>query len=88
MTADLLIYLALAAIGATAALAAVRLARARTTADRLLALQLLVAKAIAALFLMAAGAGEDALAETGLVLALLGAVTAAAFAQGSRRIGR
>ncbi len=88
MTGALLIHLALGAVGATATLAAIRLARARTTADRVLALQLIVAKAIAALFLMAAGFGLGALAETGLMLALLGAVTAAAFAQGSGDLGR
>ena len=88
MTGAALLLIALGAVGATAALSAVRVARARTTADRLLALQLLVAKAIAALFLMAAATGADALAETGLILALLGAVTAAVFAQGGRDLDR
>jgi Multiple resistance and pH regulation protein F (MrpF / PhaF). len=83
-----LLVAALGATAATAAISAFRLARARSTADRLLALQLLVAKAIAALFLMAAATGADALAETGLILALLGAVTAAVFAQGGRDVDR
>lgn len=78
-----LLLLAIGAVGATAGLAAFRLARSRTTPDRLLTLQLLAAKVIAALFLLSAGTGVAALAETALVLALLGAVTAAVFAQGA-----
>lgn len=78
---------ALGALGATMALASIRLVRSRRTPDRLLALQLLVAKTVAALFLLSAGTATSALAETGLVLSLLGAVAAAAFAQGSRDIG-
>jgi multisubunit Na+/H+ antiporter MnhF subunit len=87
VTPWLLLLPTLGAVGATAALALLRLVRSRSTPDRLLALQLLVAKAIAALFLLSAGTGTPALAETGLVMALLGAVTAAAFAQGGRDVG-
>lgn len=86
--ASALLILAMAAVAATAVLSTVRLMRARTTADRLLALQLFVAKAIAALFLMSAATGAEALAETGMVLALLGAVAAAVFAQGGRDVDR
>ncbi|MFP3943277.1 MAG: monovalent cation/H+ antiporter complex subunit F [Alphaproteobacteria bacterium] len=83
MSGSVLLFPAIGAVGATAGLAAFRLVRSRTTPDRLLALQLLVAKVIAVLFLLSAESGVAALAETALVLALLGAVTAAVFAQGS-----
>lgn len=82
-----LLLAALGAVGATMVLASAGLVRARATPDRLLALQLLVAKAVAALFLLSAGTDAPALAETGLVIALLGAVAAAAFAQGSGDVG-
>jgi len=76
--------LALGALGLTGALAGWRLARAVDAPDLLVALQLIAAKTVAALCLLAALTGVAALAETALALALLGAVGAAVFAQKAR----
>jgi multicomponent Na+:H+ antiporter subunit F len=67
---------------ATGALAAALLARAPGPADRLLLLQLLGVKAVAGCLALAAAFDQPALADAGVVLALLGAVAAAAFGQG------
>lgn len=66
-----------------AALAAPLLSRPGTLDDRIAVLQLLGAKAVAGCVALAAALGQPALADAGLVLALLGAVMAAVFAQGA-----
>ena len=68
---------------AVAALVAPLLARRATLADRVALLQLLAAKAVAGCVALGAALGQPALADAGLVLALLGAVAAAVFAQGA-----
>ena len=77
-----LIATALVLIGAGAALVAPRIARASGAADRLIALQLLSAKAIALCVGLSVLLAAPALADMAMVLALLGAVAAAVFAQG------
>ena len=84
MTADALIWATLAAVALTGATAVGRLLVARRTADVVLLLQLLSAKAIAAFALLSVLYGEPSLAETALALALLGAVGAAVFAHRRR----
>jgi multisubunit Na+/H+ antiporter MnhF subunit len=66
-----------------AAMVAPLLARPAPMADRVALLQLLGAKAVAGCVALGAALGQPALADAGLVLALLGAVTAAVFAQGA-----
>jgi multisubunit Na+/H+ antiporter MnhF subunit len=68
----------------TGAMAAARLRAASGPADRLLLIQLLAAKAVAGCLAVAVAFDQPALADAGLVLALLGAVGAAAFGQGGR----
>lgn len=77
----------LAAVGALGlvclgAAAAALLAAAQAPADRLLLIQLLGVKVVAGCLAVAVAFGQPALADAGLVLALLGAVAAAAFGQG------
>jgi multisubunit Na+/H+ antiporter MnhF subunit len=71
-----------------AAVVAPLLARPATMADRMALLQLLGAKAVAGCVAIGAALGQPALADAGLVLALLGAVAAAVFAQGAPGGGR
>ena len=75
-----------AALGLAVAtgLVAPLLNRTETLADRVALVQLLGAKAVAGCLIVAAAFGQPALADAGLVLALLGAVAAAVFAQGQR----
>jgi len=73
---------ALLGLLATGAMAAARLDAVRGPADRLLLIQLLAAKAVAGCMAVAVAFDQPALADAGLVLALLGAVGAAAFGQG------
>ena len=70
-------------LAALAVLVAPLIGHVRTMPDRMALLQLLGAKAVAGCVAMAAALGQPALADAGLVLALLGAVTAAVFAQGA-----
>lgn len=66
---------------AGAAVAAL-LAAAKAPADRLLLIQLLGVKVVAGCLAVAVAFDQPALADAGIVLALLGAVVAAAFGQG------
>lgn len=66
-----------------AALVAPLLSLPAAMADRVALLQLLGAKAVAGCVAIGAALGQPALADAGLALALLGAVTAAVFAQGA-----
>jgi multisubunit Na+/H+ antiporter MnhF subunit len=71
-------------LAVAAALAAPLLARRRLPlSDRVALLQLLGAKAVAGCVALGAALGQPALADAGLALALLGAVTAAVYAQGA-----
>lgn len=80
MTVELLIWATLGAMALTAAAVCARLVATRQTADIVLLLQLLSAKAIAVFFLFSILYGVAAFAETALAIALLGAVAAAVFA--------
>lgn len=80
MTADTIVWAALAAVALTASAVAMRMAWARHTADVVLLLQLLSAKAIVVFFLFAVLHDVPAFAETALAIGLLGAVAAAVFA--------
>jgi multisubunit Na+/H+ antiporter MnhF subunit len=82
MTAVWVLTPAALGLAAAAAVAAPLLNRPGTLADRVAIVQLLAAKATAGCLLVAAAFGEPALADAGLVLALLGAVAASVFAQG------
>ncbi len=66
-----------------AALVAPLMARSGALTDKVALLQLLGAKAVAGCVAIGAALGQPALADAGLVLALLGGVTAAVFAQGA-----
>jgi multisubunit Na+/H+ antiporter MnhF subunit len=70
----------------TAALAAPVLVRQTSLADRVAVVQLLAAKAVAAAVALGVALDEPALVDAGLLLALLGAVAAAIFAQGGGRV--
>ena len=74
-------YLLLAAgcVLATVALGLVRILRGPSTADRLMALQLLGTGGIAALLLLGAATGEAAVVDVALTLALLAAFASFAF---------
>lgn len=85
MTGATLAVMGLIGLIAAGAMAAARLAGAEAPADRLLLIQLLAAKAVAGCLAVAVAFDQPALADAGLVLALLGAVAAAAFGQGGRR---
>lgn len=70
-------------LAVAAALVAPLLARRLPLSDRVALLQLLGAKAVAGCVALGAALGQPALADAGLALALLGAVTAAVYAQGA-----
>ena len=56
-----------------------RAVRGPTSADRMLAIQLLGTTAVATLLLLAEASGREAIRDVALVLALLAAITALAF---------
>jgi multisubunit Na+/H+ antiporter MnhF subunit len=81
--AQLLMVAALLGLAVAAAIAAPLVSSRRGgLAERVALLQLLAAKVVAACLGVAAAFGQGALIDAGLVLALLGAVGAAVFAQG------
>lgn len=67
----------------TVALGLVRILRGPTNADRMLAAQLLGTGGVAALLLLGVATGTSALAEVGLLLALLAAFASVAFVSGA-----
>jgi multicomponent Na+:H+ antiporter subunit F len=67
----------------TVALGLVRILRGPTNADRMLAAQLLGTGGVAALLLLGVATGTSALAEVGLLLALLAAFASVAFVSGT-----
>ena len=67
----------------TVAIGLIRIVLGPTRGDRLMAAQLLGTGGIAALLLLAAARRTDAIADVGLILALLAAFAAAAFARGA-----
>ena len=70
---------------ATVALGLVRLLRGPSDADRMMAAQLLGTGGVAALLLLGVASGVGAVAEVGLLLALLSAFASVAFVVGARR---
>ncbi|MEL6198155.1 MAG: hypothetical protein AAFT19_09925 [Pseudomonadota bacterium] len=80
MTGDAIVWSALAVIALTASTVALRLIWARQTADLVLLLQLLSAKAIGVFFLFGVLYDLPAFAEIALSISLLGAVVAAVYA--------
>ena len=84
--AQAMMLAALLGLAVAAAIAAPLLsARRGGLAERIALLQLIAAKVVAACLGIAAAFDQGALIDAGLVLALLGAVTAAVFAQGLER---
>lgn len=84
--AQALMLAALLGIAVAAAIAAPLVSSHRGgLAERVALLQLIAAKVVAACLGIAAAFGQSALIDAGLVLALLGAVGAAVFAQGLSR---
>lgn len=79
---EFLIAAALAVL-VTVATGLVRILRGPTRTDRLMAAQLLGTGGIAVSLLVAAATQTDAIADVGLILALLAAFAAAAFARGA-----
>ena len=69
----------------TVALGLVRLLRGPTDADRMMAAQLLGTGGVAALLLLGVASGVGAVAEVGLLLALLAAFASVAFVVGANR---
>ena len=69
----------------TVALGLVRLLRGPSDADRMMAAQLLGTGGVAALLLLGVASGVGAVAEVGLLLALLSAFASVAFVIGARR---
>jgi multicomponent Na+:H+ antiporter subunit F len=67
----------------TVAAGLIRIVRGPTRTDRLMAAQLLGTGGIAVLLLLSAATRTDAIADVGLILALLAAFAAAAFARGA-----
>lgn len=72
----------------TVALGLVRILRGPTNADRMLAAQLLGTGGVAALLLLGVATGTSALAEVGLLLALLAAFASVAFVSGTTSGGQ
>lgn len=72
----------------TVALGLVRLLRGPEDADRMMAAQLLGTGGVAALLLLGVASGVGAVAEVGLLLALLSAFASVAFVIGARRPNR
>ena len=72
----------------TVALGLVRLLRGPSDADRMMAAQLLGTGGVAALLLLGVASGVGAIAEVGLLLALLSAFASVAFVIGARRPNR
>jgi multicomponent Na+:H+ antiporter subunit F len=70
---------------AMVALGLARILRGPSRADRLMAAQLLGTGGIAALLLLATAVRTNAIADVGLLLALLAAFASAAFARGAAR---
>jgi multicomponent Na+:H+ antiporter subunit F len=70
----------------TVALGLVRLLRGPKEADRMMAAQLLGTGGVAALLLLGVASGVGAVAEVGLLLALLSAFASVAFVIGARRL--
>jgi multisubunit Na+/H+ antiporter MnhF subunit len=80
-----MMLVALLGLAAAAAIVAPLVSRSGGQAERIALLQLIAAKVVAACLGIAAAFGQGALIDAGLVLALLGAVGAAVFAQGMAR---
>ena len=72
----------------TVALGLVRLLRGPKDADRMMAAQLLGTGGVAALLLLGVASGVGAIAEVGLLLALLSAFASVAFVIGARHPAR
>ena len=84
--AQAMMLVALLGLAVAAAIAAPLVsARRGGLAERIALLQLIAAKVVAGCLGLAAAFGQGALIDAGLVLALLGAVSAAVFAQGLAR---
>ncbi|HYN78693.1 MAG TPA: monovalent cation/H+ antiporter complex subunit F [Lamprocystis sp. (in: g-proteobacteria)] len=69
----------------TVALGLIRLLRGPTDADRMMSAQLLGTGGVGALLLLGVGSGVGAVAEVGLLLALLAAFGSVAFVVGANR---